>query len=390
MRNIRKNSSRRYTGLAALGFAALVSLAVGVRHSMEFGCRDLQWAGARLLRQHIDPWQEELAHAPNHFAHFSPPNYLHVLYLILLPLGYLSFHAAAMAWTAGDICLSVVCALLLGKLFELDRHQTLVALCVLWMSSPFRVVLEVGQMSFFELFFLSGAYLALSSAIGGLSLGMSLVKYSFSPPAVLLFLFRGRFRLLLFAAIVPAIGLAGASLFLKTPVVRLALEPLAVSSAPTAVSPGFADLMTLVAAGLKSCTTPASALRIAYAAGLLGSGVYAWLLSRFRLSPSEEFTLISLASLFFAKHLVYDYVFLLVLLCFALVQKHWKTKMVLIAGVILFWFILPLAERRTQQDDSIPFHYLAANFILLASILGYSTYLVTFSRRKFERIAALE
>src|SRR5579875_1337442 len=165
--------------LVPLGIAAIASVALGVHHALEFGCHDMQWMAARLVGQHIDPWQEELARLPHHYAHFGPPNYLHFLYLLLLPFGLLSHGPAEILWTGGNICLSVVCLLVLQRLFDLSRVQTALALCLLWMSSPFRVVLEVGQMSFFELFFLSVAYLAVSSAVGGISFGVSLVKYSF-------------------------------------------------------------------------------------------------------------------------------------------------------------------------------------------------------------------
>jgi hypothetical protein len=238
-------------------------------------------------------------------------------------------------------------------------------------------VLEVGQMSFFELFFLLGAYLAASTVLGGLSFGVSLAKYSFSPAAAMLFLFRGRLRFLLFAVAVPVVGLFGVWLFVRTPLLRLALEPFAVSAAPTAVSPGFADLMTVAEHTLKSHIALTHARQFAYALGLFGSAAYALLLSRFRLSRSAEFTLISIASLYFAKHLVYDYVFLVVLLCFALTQKNLKIKVPLGAGVLIFWFILPLFERRWQNDFNVHLGQLAVNCCLLAILLSFTTYLVT-------------
>lgn len=156
------------------------------------------------------------------------------------------------------------------------------------MSSPFRVVLEVGQMSFFELFFLTGAYLASSTALGGLSFGVSLAKYSFSPVAGVLFLFRGRLRFLLYAITVPVVGLFAVWLFVRTPLPRLALEPFVVSATPTAVSPGFADLMTLVEQILKTHLTFAHARQVAYVVGLFGGAAYALLLSRFKLSRGRR------------------------------------------------------------------------------------------------------
>ncbi|GGA76513.1 hypothetical protein GCM10011507_29890 [Edaphobacter acidisoli] len=362
--------------LVLLGMAALVSLAIGIHHAMEFGSHDMQWMAARLVGQHMDPWQEELAHGPHHYAHFGPPNYLHFLYLLLLPMGALNFPAAQALWTVGIICMSLASMWVLRKLFNLSGFQTALALCLLWMSSPFRVVIEVGQMSFFELFFLAGAYLAVSQAVGGVSFGVSLVKYSFSPSAAMLFLLRGRFRFLAYAALVCIVGLVGVWAFIRTPMTQLALEPFTVSALPTAVSPGFADLMTLAEHTLKFYVPIESARHISYLLGLIGSAAYALLLSRFRLSRSAEFTLISVASLFFVKHLSYDYIFLVVLLCFALTQTSVKAKGVLAAGVMAFWFVLPYFARKTQNDPNVHLGQLATNCCLLAALLVFTTYVV--------------
>lgn len=385
MRKTLKLDRLQLMALVPLSLFALVSILVGIRHSLQYGSHDLQWIGARMVGQRIDPWQEQLAHVPHHFAHYSPPNYLHALYLILLPLGAMSFTAAANVWLVSNICLSVICVLMLRRLFDLDVFQTGVVLCLLWMSSPFRVVLEVGQMSLFELFFLTGAYLATSTALGGLSFGVSLVKYSFSPSAALLFLFRGRIRFLLYTAIVPVVGLLGVWLFVRTPLLQLGFEPFKVSSAPTAVSPGFADLMTLVDSLLQSTVGLAHARSFSYALGLLASAAYALLLSRYRLSRAEEFTVISVASLFFVKHLVYDYVFIVVMLCFAVTQKSWKIKGPLLAGVLAFWFLIPLSERRWHDDVQVHLGQLAVGCGLLAAILIFTTYLVISAAKQRER-----
>src|SRR6202042_972451 len=168
MRNAWKLDRMQGAVLVLLSIAALVSLITGIRHAIEYRCHDLQWMGVRLVGQGIDPWQEELARFPHHYDHFVTPNYLHSLYLLLFPFGLLSFESAEIVWTATTVILSIICVLMLQSLFSLGRFHTLLALCLLWMSSPFRVTLEVGQMSFFELFFLTGAFLAASTALGGL------------------------------------------------------------------------------------------------------------------------------------------------------------------------------------------------------------------------------
>lgn len=367
----RPDGSRKLL-LALVACAALTSLLVGIKHAFLYGSHDLQWMGGRLLSQHIDPWKEELSHNPNHFAHFSPPNYLHALYLLWLPFSRLRFISAEVIWVALTILLSMGSILILKRLFHLSWLQTSVALCCLWMSSPFRVVLEVGQMSCFELFFLSASFMAASEALRGLALGVSLVKYSFSPAAVLLFLFRRRFRLLACAGTIPLIGLFGAWMLLSTPLHNLVLEPLAVSSAPTAVSPGFADLMTV----MESSTPGVSAVKTtAYIFGIVASAGYAFFLNRYRLTRATELTLVSLASLLFVTHLIYDYVFLLPVLCFALIQPNRKHKAALAGAVAMFWFVLPKINHTMQADLDLTPTQLIANCSLLTGLMVYTTYL---------------
>lgn len=371
---VNTKATRAVIGLILLP-AAIISMIIGVRHAILYRTHDFQWCGSLLIRLHVDPWAEELAHFPHHYAHFVTPNYLHVLYVLFLPLSWLSFDSAALLWTAISILLSIACVISLAKLFGLTVGQAVFAGCVLWMSSPFRVVLEVGQVSFFELFFLVGAYIASSEAVRGASFGISLAKYSFSPVATTLFLFRRRLPLLLYALSVPTIGLVIVWLLLNTPLKTLALEPFAVSSGATAVSAGYADVMTLVEQLLKSPLGDLRARQLAYGLGLAGSFTYALCLSRVRLSRSAELALVSVASLFFLKHLTYDYIFLLVPLCFGLAQQKRIHKVGLVGGVLIFWFVLTILDRRFQNDAIPHVGVLWTNCLLLTLYLAYVTWL---------------
>ena len=229
--------------LVCIGCAALLSVGVGIRHALLYNSHDLQWMGSRLLAQHIDPWDEVLSGYPHHPSDFSPPNYLHLIYLLWLPFTTLSFQTVQIGWSVVSIGFSLASVALLRKLFHLSRFQTLLILFLLWMSSPFRVVLETGQMSLFELFFFSLTFAAASTWVSGAAFGLSIIKYSFSPVAACLFLLRGRYRVLLIAGAIILAGLLGAKLFLATPLLQLAREPFLVSRMK--VSPGIADDMTL-------------------------------------------------------------------------------------------------------------------------------------------------
>lgn len=358
--------------LACFGLAAVISLNVGVRHALQYSSHDLQWMGGKLLANHIDPWNEVLSRYPHHVARFSPPNYLHLLYLLWLPFTALPFVPIEIGWCVLSIGFSVASVVLLRKMFELSRFQTLLLLFLLWMSSPFRVVLETGQMSLFELFFFCLTFVATTSWIAGVAFGVSAIKYSFSPVAAVVFLLRGRFRVLLLAAMVSLLGLLGVKLLLATPLLQLAREPFLVSR--TAVSPGLADIMTLSEYALRPSWGMARAASAAYAVAFAASVLFAFLISRFRLSRQADFVLISLASLLFFKHLLYDYVFLAIPLAYAFKHKKMRAKAPVFAGVFVFWF-LAAALDRASTEQVVHVAALAVNCGLLFALCGYTTYI---------------
>lgn len=370
MTNARRNNLLATAALVLLGLAAAVSLATGVRHAFAYNSHDLQWTSGRLLREHIDPWGERLANYPHHLRHFSPPNYLHLLYLLLLPVSGVSFHTAEVVWCAVSILSSIAAVYVLARLFELNRVQGLAVLFLLWMSSPFRVTLETGQFSLVELFFLSATFAATSAVIAGLAFGVSLVKYSFSPVAFLLLLLRRRWTLLLVAIGLCVLAVLGCRLLLPTPLLQLAREPFEVSR--IAVSPGLADAMTLVEYGLRTSLGAGRAQTVSYALALVSSVVFAFWVSRYRLSRAVELTLVSLASLLLFKHLLYDYVFLVVPLCFALKLPSLRAKLPIFAGVFLFWFVA-FVLNRAASDLVVHLPALAVNVVLLALLTGYTT-----------------
>ena len=351
--------------LALLALAGVGSVSIGVRRAL-VESQDLQWGGVWLLAHRIDPWREAIDGYPHHLANFSPPNYLHHLYLLLIPMSWISFPVAAALWCTLNLVLSVATMLLLRRLFSLTPFFTAALLFLLWMSSPFRVLLAAGQMTMVELFCFAIAFSALPVLPRGLAFGLSFAKYSFSPPTALCFLFCGRLRLLASAVAVPLLGLLVVSLFLTTPILHLATEPLALAG--RAVMPGLADSMTLSEFVLRGHISHASAQHITYVVALLASAGYALLLSRFRLSSAAAFTLLSVASLFLFKHLVYDYVFLLVPLCFVVSPTGRRLRLPVGIAVLLFWFFAFLLNRSSTDRGVVHLPILFADNLLLATL----------------------
>ncbi len=370
--------------LAALTLAAAISLIVGCRGALH-SSKDMQWGASHLLLQHVDPYAEALHGYPHHLDHLSPPNYLPEFYLLLSPLAALPFTAAAAAWCMVTLLLSVVSMALLEKIFLLHRTHSLALLLLLWCSAPFRTMLQVGQMSMLELCFFCLVFYA-AERWAGLGLGLSFAKYSFSPVAISWFVFRDRYRLLLFSLAAPALGLVGAWMMIATPLTTLSFEPLKVSQ--TSVWPGMADLMTFTEYGLRDLGVRASQAGLAaYTVAVAAAFGFSFALRRKSLSRAAEFTLIAVASLFTFKHLIYDYIFLLIPLAHVASEQGRALRKPVGAAVGFFWFVIALVPRLRYQ--TVPTAPEAAGFLLAFVVLGVLLLSLTRSILRSEETAPI-
>ena len=207
-----------------------------------------------------------------------------------------------------------------------------------------------------------------------LALGLSLMKYSFSPVAGVFLLCRQRYLVLLIAVAVCCAGLAGCFVLLPTPLLQLAREPFLVSR--VAVNPGVADLMTLSEFGLRSSMGSGRASALSYGIALVGGAACGLWISRLRVSKGAELCLLSLASLLCFKHLIYDYVFLLIPLCYAASLKtSRRVKAPLYGGVALFWFLAGLINHATTGMN-VQLGAQALNCLLLTMLFVYAAWVV--------------
>ena len=327
----------------ALALPALVFVGFGARHALH-GSPDLQWSGSHVLAAGKDPYLQYLRHDPDHqFLLAQVPNYLHELYILMLPLGLLQFGTAKIVWIAVNLLLTLACVVLAGRAYQLDRSKVILLGLLLAVSTPFRVMLGNGQQSMLELLFLL-LILALPR-IGGIFLGLSYFKYSFSPVFFLYFLFRSRWRLLLQSLVLPAIGLILFWLIVRGNPLRVAIEPLAVGR--SGVTDGLGDVMHLTTrallpfgGGLAAAGGPLAAL--------IASAVLAWVVARRRvLDESLAFAALVPASLLVLVHLSYDYVALMVPLAATLATHLYSVtrKRVSYAVLFLLWFVVPEADR---------------------------------------------
>jgi hypothetical protein len=274
-----------------------------------------------------------------------------------------------------NILLSIACVYLLKKLFALSDLLGLGILLLLWMSTPFRTTLQVGQMGVLELFLLSVVFCTTNSTLRGLALGFSFSKYSFAPVVVSLLWFKRNIRTLTIAATVPLLALIMAWGMLGGSLTELAAEPFAVSRIK--VWPGMADLMTFVEATFAHwhpSFTPGKT--IAYGIGLLASGLYGYYLSHRRITNAAQLTLIAVASLFTVKHLMYDYIFLVVPLCYAVSSRGKALRTIAIPLIGVFWFMDKLFPLLPMNATPTTAQWLtsAAACCMLGTLLTYLTW----------------
>src|SRR5215469_5692044 len=181
--------------LTILVVLALLSAAQGLHNAIEQS-QDLQWSGTRMLMARIDPWADALKEDPHHMILKSQiPNYLPLLYLLMLPLGILPLAKAQIVWALCNLAFAALSAWLASRFYGLGKSLTLAVLCLLWMATPTRVTIGNGQYGLFVLVLWCVSLLSIRMTdTRAMIAGVSYVKYNFAPPLLLYLLMRDSLR----------------------------------------------------------------------------------------------------------------------------------------------------------------------------------------------------
>lgn len=350
----------------ALAATSLLSLAVGIHQALH-GSIDFQWSGAHIFTQHRDAYAVFLHGDPQHELLLSQiPNYLHEYYIMLLPLGLLSFPTALRLWCVFNVLAAFASILLVRHILRLNHTQTLWTALLFLSCTPLRVVLANGQASMLYLLFILAALAVRSSVAKGLWLGLSWFKYSFGPVFFMTWLFQRRWVVLVFSMIAPLIGFVALFEMVHTP--GLLFEPL--KSANISVSPGYGDLMTLtkvlahVHAGEAS-----SRLRVVlpYIVSLGGTAACALWLATKKLDDALQCAILFALTLLLYPHLNYDFVVLLYPLAFVLRSTDLRRKIPCIVILCALWFGPTMVSRLHFAD-------MTATLVVNAGLLIGLTY----------------
>ncbi len=359
---------------------ALLSVADAFRNAA-LRSLDFQWSPARLLTQHIDPWAVYLAGNPGHQILLNQvPNYLHELYVGMLPFGYLPYMPATLLWAAINLCLILLSCACVARLYELCTRKTWLLAILVLTGTPFRVVIGNGQVTALVLACLALWAVVTSAGGRGLLLGLSYAKYSVAPVLAIFLLLRRRWRLLIVSLLPPLAGFLLIFLWLPTPAVTLLLEPFRAAS--NNVSPGLANIMAVAEIVLRrpplfhpvpdafylaartSLVTDAP-----YACGLLlAIAMAAYFFVRGKnVDGRIQMACLTAASLLCFKHQIYDFLLLIFCLALALQAKPSRVRTGLLLGIGYFWYVERLVHiHRWEFWPSV----VMASFILLLALIA--------------------
>jgi hypothetical protein len=322
---------------AALGLAGLAALAgkgliEGGYYAFQYS-QDFQWSPAVLLSEGRDAFAWYLdGNADGRILMSQEPNYLHLIYVLLLPFAALPWPLAKMAWVLCSAGMGVVSGFWLAREAGLRGWTVLAALATFIAASPFAHALGAGQQSLLVLFALTWAWRKRAGALGGAAFAVAACKYSFAPPVLLWLLLERRWRALAAAALTGTAGLAAYAWLCGANPITILTEPLQVSAKATHV--GLADVMSF-ARSLRLDAAPV------YLAGLAVAGLGVALLWRRRraLDDLTIFALLCQLSLLALFHHLYDYVLLAPLFFRALAFPP-VLRAVTLAYVGWFWFVV--------------------------------------------------
>jgi hypothetical protein len=349
-----------------LGLAAAISLVQGIRNALGPNA-DFQWTDVVLLTHHENPFEVYLSGDPKHqLMQGQIPNYLHEMYVVEMPLAWVSFPTAERIWIAVNLLLLAASIAMLVRIYGLTRNQTLLFIALVLCSTGFRNTLGLGQQSFFAVFCFVISLGAISPLGRSLGLGGLYAKYSFAPAVVGYRLARREFRIVLLSLLIPAAGYAIllACVGGQHPL-QLLIEPVLVSR--HGVGDGKADLMTLI----EQSSSGRAATLLAYGLGLSLALFYGAFVHRCGLSLQAAMAGLAAATLVCVKHVEYDLLVLILPLAFFLTRRGWRSAVALaILGYLFYvdrW--IPVQRILTPQPARILYLVLIVSLVALIHIV---------------------
>lgn len=355
--------------VALLLALAVLSVAQGGRNALR-DSRDFQWEGAHLLLQHVDPWQEYLAGDPQHYFQLKQiPTYLPILYLLLAPIGLVSYSTAKAAWLLCNLLFATTSAIVAARFYGFRAQGTLLILSLLLLATATRNTLGNGQNGLLVLLLWTISLLAVRvTKKRAVAAGVSYFKLNFAPPVFLYLLLRGGVARAAISLLPWAISFVFAWAWIGGPFLTLLLEPVRVARTGYYPNGGGANLMDALQLPLRAMHVPDLAVQVStFAVALAITAAVLWLaIARSPNLTGWHMALAATMSYSLYKHHAYDAVVLLLPLCFALARWRSARGKAALALIAYLWYGQRVVDAATGLSNS----FFVLQFVLLMALLA--------------------
>ena len=262
------------------------------------------------------------------------------------------------------------------RMFRLTPGQAAICGSVFLASTPLRVAIANGQQATLELAFLAATFYCTGRAWKGIWLGLSYFKYSFAPVVFLGRLLDRRYTALLFSLIAPIAGIIGVFCLTRSPIPDMIWGPIDFSEKIFRGSYGFGDVMSFAKILVDRSGTSNRFWfhfpEVLALSGAVGAALRLHLLKRID-EPARGALMMTWTLLLF-RHLIYDFVLLLLPFAAALrSDKSWP-RFAALAIISYFWFGCSIVNRMILST-SLPL--VGANCFALSMLIGLTESIFT-------------
>ena len=159
---------------------------------------DFQWFPSTLVLKGINHY--------NYFLDGGQPfmsqggEYSHGMYIILLPFASLDWQLAKLVWMFFNVFFVIAIPYLICNKFKIQRHLTIIIICIFATCSPTRTVINYGQQSLFVMFFFILPFIFQNNKSYFFS-GLSFFKYNTGFILPIFYLVEKKYKYLLLSAI---------------------------------------------------------------------------------------------------------------------------------------------------------------------------------------------
>jgi len=348
----------------------LAILSVGYAFSIanSYGSMDFQYSTTELFRNKINPY-EYFLYNENHdkFKASEYPVYTHASFIFFFLLSLIDYETSRLIWSITNIILAIVSALIISKKAGIKKHETIILLCVFFMSTPFRNCIGNGQLSIIVLISYCSIFIN-NSFRRNFFIGFSYMKYTFMPILAFTIFLKEGFKTLLISGLFCIVGWVVFSMYLEQNLFHTIFQP--IQSGLKGFDNGLArgDLFTL----LNKFVYYFFEFNFKFYSTFIILVVTFFLAKQVskKKDPLLIMNLMFIINLFTFAHLIYDYLVLLPTFIYSYKNLNFLRAKISISIVLYFWFGLRIYERIKMYFFDIQIVYpvtidMLINFTLL-------------------------